>query len=305
MDDGLVVRMPRAAASAAATRPGARKQKLPLPWRDRGGRFSWFKATALLLVLLPGIWNAWAWSIGGLGPHGRMEAIHQCGLWAIRLLLITLAVSPLARLARWQRVMTLRRMLGLAALAYVLAHFSLYIVDEKFNLLVVASEIVKRFYLTLGFIAIVGLVVLGWTSTDGAMRRMGRRWKKLHRLLYLLVPLGVVHYFMQSKADVSEATIVAGCFFWLMLWRALPGRWRDSLPAVLAIGIVATLGTAAAEYTWYALETRIRPMRVLLANFDVSYTIRPAVWIAMASLAILLAVAVRQAVAAILVRRAA
>ena len=115
-------------------------------------------------------------------------------------------------------------MIGVAALAYGLAHFSLYIVDQNFRLPTVVSEIVHRFYLTIGFIALVGLSVLGATSTDAAVRRLGKRWKSLHRTLYGIAVLGLLHYCIQSKAIVSEAMMVTGFFVWLMAWRACRQR---------------------------------------------------------------------------------
>src|SRR5208282_3264457 len=115
----------------------------------------------------------------------------------------------------WPKLLLVRRMVGVAALAYGLTHFCLYVVDQNFRLPSVVSEIVLRFYLTSGFVTLVGLSVLGATSTDAAVRRLGRRWKWLHRTLYPIAALALLHYFIQSKANVSEAVMFAGFYVWL------------------------------------------------------------------------------------------
>ena len=146
---------------------------LPQPWFDRMGRFSWLKTGCFVFTVLPAIWLLYQAANHDLGVRPVTEATHQTGDWAIRFLLATLAVTPLRRAAQWPRLLIVRRMLGLACLSYVSIHFCLYIVDQKYDLVKVASEIVLRFYLLIGFAAFFGLCVLGWTSTDGAVKRMG------------------------------------------------------------------------------------------------------------------------------------
>lgn len=279
-------------APAEAGRPASRGSSravssvAPWPWLDRGGRVSPFKTAVFLATLLPGLIAGLRWSTGTLGAEPYMEATHQTGLWAIRFLLISLAVTPLRYLAEWPRVVVLRRMLGLAALAYALAHLMLYVIDQRFDLFHVAGEILKRTYLTIGFAAVLGLCVLGWTSTDGAVRRMGRNWKRLHRLVFPIAGLGALHFFMQSKVDVSEAVLMAGFLLWLILWRLLPATRRTGFLPLLALVPLATLGTAVIEYGWYALATRVPAALVLRANLALGYGLRPAQWVALVALAL-------------------
>src|SRR5688500_3787062 len=101
------------------------------------------------------------------------------GDWAIRSLMMSLAVTPLRRIANWPKLIMVRRMLGVTALFYALAHLTLYTIDLKLDLLRVASEIALRFYLTIGFVALLGLIALGSTSTDAAIKRLGKRWNRL------------------------------------------------------------------------------------------------------------------------------
>jgi methionine sulfoxide reductase heme-binding subunit len=263
------------AIAAPAARPRA------LPWRDRRGRFSRLKATVFALAFVPGLVLAAQFLAGDLTGRPVMELVHGAGFWTVRFLLIALAITPVRRLADWPEIVLVRRMVGLTAMAYVLAHLALYIVDENFRLDVVASEIVRRVYLTIGFVALVGLVVLGITSTDAAIKRMGRSWKQLHRVVYLFAALGILHFFMQAKANVSEAVLMAGFLVWLMLWRAIPARFQASIPALLLMAPVVALCTAFIEYGWYAVATRINPMRVLMANLNLHLATgpRPAIWV--------------------------
>ncbi len=251
------------------------------PWTDRSGQFSPFKAAVLAVVCLPGLWLLWQATAGLLGPRPTNEAIHQTGEWAIRFLWLSLAITPLRRIANWPKLVAVRRMLGVTALAYALAHLSLYVADLKFDLAKAASEIALRFYLTIGFAALVGLVLLGATSTDAAIRRLGRNWNRLHRVVYAVALLAAFHFFIQSKADVFEPTLMAGLFILLMLCRL--AHWRGfplASPLVLAgIAVLAALGTAALEYAWYALATGVPPGRVLAANLQFSFSIRPAWWV--------------------------
>ena len=291
MSDATLPRPRRARRDGAAPpRPAA----WPLPWRDRGGRFSWFKALAFLGTLVPAAVLLGRWAAMDLGPEPYDEAIHVAGLWAIRFLAISLAVTPLRRLLDWQRVVLLRRMLGLAALAYALLHVTLYAADQQFRLWHVLSEMLRRNYLTLGLVAVIILCTLGWTSTDGWLRALGRDWKRLHQLVFAAVGLALVHFFLQSKIDVTQATLMAGLFLWLVLWRLLPLTWQARFPALLALAVAAMLGTAGIEYAWYALATPIPPWMVFQANLDVSFGLRPAPWVGVAGLAAALLVPLRR-----------
>jgi len=252
---------------------------------DQGGRFSWLKATVLLGCFVPMLWLIWRWANDALGPEPLTEATHQTGNWCIRFLLISLAVTPARWILDWPRVMQLRRMLGLAALGYALAHFALYVGNEHLRLWHVLLEIVKRPYLSTGFTALIGLSVLGWTSTDGWLRRLKLDWKRLHRLVYPLTALGILHFYMQSKINVSEPVLMTGFFLWLMLWRLVPARWRGNPLPLFPIALLAALGAAGLEYAWYAGTTKLPAAAILAANLDLEFEFRPAVWVLIVGLA--------------------
>ncbi|QJP16428.1 sulfoxide reductase heme-binding subunit YedZ [Starkeya sp. ORNL1] len=226
-----------------------------------------------------------------LGARPIVEVIRYIGEWTIRLLLITLAVTPARRLFNWPKLLSARRTLGVAAMSYVLIHFGLYIIDLNGDLAMVAREIVLRIYLTIGFIALVGLVALGSTSWDGAVQRLGsERWNQLHMLAYPITALGILHFFMQQKLDVTEPTLMAGMFVWLMGWRIAQrfNRGTDSL-ALVVLALASGVLTALLEAGWYLAATGVDPKLVLEANLAFDYSIRPAWWIAGLGLAIALA----------------
>ncbi len=279
----------QAGAPANARRRPPQRKRVLAPWKDRQGRFSWMKALVFAAAFIPGLVTAYWWSTGQLGGRPVMEAIHQTGLWAIRFLMIALAVTPARAVFDRPRVILLRRMLGLTALAYAATHFSLYVVYQHFSMLMVASEIWKRFYLLIGFIGLLSLIALGVTSTDGMIRRMGAWWKRLHYLVYPLGVLVLLHYFIQTKADVSEAVVFAGFFLWLMGLRLLPAGWRRNPAALLALSVLAAFATAGVEFAWYGLATGINPWRVLAVNETLRYGLRPAHIVGVAGLGVTLA----------------
>jgi sulfoxide reductase heme-binding subunit YedZ len=256
-----------------------------VPWRDRRGRFLPLKAIVLASVFVPGGLYAFWLATDALGARPIMEAIHGMGLWAIRLLLISLAISPLARALDWPGLLLVRRNVGVAAACYAVAHLSLYVVDQNFKLFTVVSEIALRFYLTIGFVALLVLLALAMTSTDGWVKRLGPNWKRLHRLAYPFSAVALLHFFIQSKLNVSEPVFVSGLFVWLMAWRAVPEAWRRrqgiGFTAALysALAVASGLATTALEFAWYGLATKVDPWRVLYANETVARGLRPAHWV--------------------------
>ena len=167
----------------------------------------------------------------GLGANPVEELIHRTGEWALRLLLVTLAVTPLRRLTGAAWLIRLRRMLGLFAFFYATLHFVSYaVIDQGLALGFIVEDIIERPFITLGLTALILLVPLAVTSTNGMMRRLGRRWQKLHRLVYLVALLGVWHFWWQVKQDIREPVIYAAVLALLLgyrLWhRARSGRGR-------------------------------------------------------------------------------
>lgn len=250
------------------------------PWNDYSRRLSPLKLVVFIALFLPAIWVLVAYPRGWLGARPTTEAIHQIGLWTIRFIFIALAITPLRSIVQWQRLILVRRMVGVAAFAYGVFHLLLYTADEAFDLGKVASEIVLRIYLTIGFVALLGLAVLAATSTDAMVRRLGRRWYTLHRIVYVIALLAVIHYWLQSKLEVWEPTIMAGLYVWLMGYRLLASRLavRGRLPLIWigALGIAAAVVTAAGEATYFHFAYHAPVWRVVSANWSLMIGVRPA-----------------------------
>ena len=254
--------------------------------REKSGRPSPEKIAAFVGAVLPALWLLYRTWIGDLGPRPVTEAIHFSGDWAVRLLLISLAVTPARRLFGWGKLILARRTLGVAAAGYAALHFALYILDQKFDLFKVASEIVLRFYLTIGFVALLGLLTLAATSFDAAIRRLGKRWVTLHRIIYAIVVLAIVHFMLQKKLEIDEPILMAGFTLWLLGYRLLQRYGRAAAPQLIGLAVTSTVLTALLEAAWYAGRTGVDPLRVLGNNLDFEYEIRPVWWVLAAGLAV-------------------
>lgn len=205
-------------------------------------------------------------------------AIHLTGDWAFRFLILSLMITPFRRLLHWPRLVLTRRRIGLAAFAYGLGHFMLYALDQEFVISKIASEIALRVYLAIGLVALLGLLALAATSWDGAVKRMGAdNWNRLHRLAYPIAGLATLHFFMQTKLDVAEPTLILGLFLWAMGWRLLQktGERAVSLVWLVGLAFAAALAIALSEAAWYGFATGVDPARVLKANFTIALGLRP------------------------------
>ncbi|MEP0233620.1 protein-methionine-sulfoxide reductase heme-binding subunit MsrQ [Roseibium sp.] len=261
------------------------------PWTDRRGMLSALRLVVFVAILVPGIAIFADLIFGPVRPEPYEHALNESGEWAVRLLLLSLFVTPVRRIFSWNKVIGVRRMIGVSVLAYGLLHLGLYMAQENWDLVKVASEIVVRIYLTIGFVALLGLVALGVTSFDRAVRRLGPTWNRLHQLAYPIAVLGILHFFLQSKSDVAQPTVMAGLFVLLMLYR-LAARSRlqvSSWWVLLLCAVLAAAATAGLEYAWYALATGIPAQLVFLANFDVATSFRPAVWVGLSGAVVSLA----------------
>lgn len=172
------------------------------------------KALLFALLALPlgllgvDVWREVAEPGSALGPDPQEAMLHHLGTWGLRFLLLTLAVSPASRLGKRPVLVRFRRMIGLWAFAYVALHFLVYLaLLAGWNPLVIAEDIYKRPYITVGFGALLALTPLAVTSTRGWQRRLGRRWKALHRLVYPAAIAAWTHLFWLSKASYQDAAI--------------------------------------------------------------------------------------------------
>ena len=194
------------------------------------------KPLVFILCLTPLAWLIWRGLSGGLGANPIEATNRVLGDWAMRFLLVTLAVTPLRRLFGWSVLMRLRRMVGLFAFAYAVLHVSSYVVlDQFFHWSEIWADIVKRNFITVGMIAFLLLLPLAVTSTNAMVRRLGgRRWQRLHRLVYPAAVAVIVHFYMMVKADVREPLVYGAIAAALLGYRAvlsLKGRKRRTQAA--------------------------------------------------------------------------
>ncbi|MGA7537302.1 MAG: protein-methionine-sulfoxide reductase heme-binding subunit MsrQ [Steroidobacteraceae bacterium] len=196
---------------------------------DRRYRFL-YKPAVFAASLVPFGWLlcslfGWLGFSAGVDPVKFLEL--ECGQTTLNFLFLTLMVTPVRQLAGLPHLLRLRRMLGLFTFFYAVLHFTVYVVlDLDFDWRMLGADIVKRPYITVGFSALLMLIPLAVTSTNGMMRRLGRRWRKLHRLVYLIGAFGVWHYYWQEKRDVREPLLYAAVLALLLGYRAVRA-WRE------------------------------------------------------------------------------
>lgn len=188
-----------------------------------GFQMTAIKAALHAVALGPFAWLLYDVWTDALGADPIATITHRTGDWALRFLLISLSVTPLRRLSGWNVLARFRRMLGLYAFFYASLHFSTYVIlDLGGYWAQILDDLVKRPYITVGFLAWLGLLPLAITSTKGMVRRLGRRWIALHRLIYGIAVLGVLHYFWLVKSDLREPLMYGGILAALLILRLPP-----------------------------------------------------------------------------------
>jgi methionine sulfoxide reductase heme-binding subunit len=191
----------------------------------------YFYPVVFLGCLTPGLILAWKVYAGALGVNPVETLLHQTGRAALGVLLLTLAITPIRRIFGWNRVQVVRRMMGLWAFFYALCHFSTYVVfDQVGDVAAIAEDVFKRKFIFSGMLALAILLVLAVTSTNGMMRRLGRNWTRLHRLVYVGAMAAAIHFVWGQKSDISE-----------------PLTWAGFLAIVLGLRVFFSLRTRIAK----------------------------------------------------------
>ena len=189
----------------------------------------WIKVAVWVLGLSPVGWGAWAFFADELGANPVEALLHVAGRWGLAFLLLGLAVTPLRQVTGWNAIIKTRRLLGLFGFFYVSLHFLVYLgLDLGFAWSFILEDIAERPFITVGFLSLLLLLPLALTSTRGWIRRLGRRWQILHRLVYPAAALGVLHFYWKVKADTFWPLVAAGALAVLLLMRT-PGwvrKWK-------------------------------------------------------------------------------
>jgi sulfoxide reductase heme-binding subunit YedZ len=221
------------------------------PWEDRNRRFSWLKASAFALMLLPAIRSAY---LVGAGDYGSSLTVvlegltYWSGVWATVILLMALAVTPCAAIFRWPAVIDVRRMIGVSALVYTIAHIVIYFAFRHWDFAYIVNDMTTRLTLIVATVSTVGLIVLGATSVDAAIRYMGaKNWQRLHTTNYVISALAILHVVL-ARGTYTEQYVLTGIFFWLMAWRVLAGFGLGaSIKALLILAMASCLVSAFLE----------------------------------------------------------
>ncbi len=248
-------------------------------WRDRRGRLSFVRMATLALLLWPLAKALFEANEIAHGARPLNDLIHRAGFWALIFLGVTLAVTPFRRILRYGNLIDIRRMLGVGTFCYIAAHLTLFFADQSYDLGKAFHEISHRVYLIIGATAWLGLATLAATSTDGMVRRLGGpRWRRLHQAIYVIALLALIHYFQQTKADVTVPTFAASLFFWLIAYRLL-AWWQDtnelSTISLLMLAIAVSVVTFVGEAVGIAIAFHVSPLLVLTMIFDFDAGIRP------------------------------
>jgi methionine sulfoxide reductase heme-binding subunit len=218
------------------------------PWQDGRHGFSWLKAGTLAVMFLPAIWLIDQVATGEFGPVPLGGMTYWSGFWATAILLAALAITPASAIFGWRRLIIVRRMIGVTALAYTVAHIIIYFALRFWDFAFIANEMATRLSLIVATASTIGLIALGATSVDAAVRRMGAKgWQRLHSAVYVTTALAILHYLL-SPGLFPDQFLLSGLFFWLMTWRLLERRGQGANAGALALLAVAScLFTAAFE----------------------------------------------------------
>ena len=226
------------------------------PWQDRQRRFSWLKATTFALMLVPAIRTAY---LVGTGDYGSTWSLalpaltYWSGVWATVVLLMALAVTPAATIFRWPALIDVRRMIGVTALVYTIAHVVIYFAFRRWDFASIANDMTTRLTLIVATLSTIGLIVLGATSVDAAIRYMGaKNWQRLHTTNYVISALAILHVLL-ARGTYTEQYVLTAIFFWLMAWRVLARYGLGTNAKALAMLAVASCLVAAlleAGFLW-------------------------------------------------------
>lgn len=186
------------------------------------------KPMLFIWLFAAGIDLVWGILEEDLGPDPHETLLHTTGLWALNSLMVTLSITPLSKWLKWPMIMTVRRMSGLFVFFYSSAHLWVFIqFVSDFDWSFITTEIVKRPYIAIGFMAWLLLVPLAFTSTRGMIKRLGKRWKKLHKQVYLIAILAVWHFTWQVKLDLNEPIFYMLLLVLLLGWRDLQAKKKN------------------------------------------------------------------------------
>jgi len=236
-------------------------------------------------MLLPAIRFAYHLATGeyGILPIALGGLTYWSGVWATAILLMALTVTPALTIFRWYALIDVRRMIGVTALAYTLAHIVIYFALRFWNFAFIANEMVTRLTLIVATVSTIGLIALGVTSVDAAIAHMGaKNWQRLHNTNYVISGLALLHVVL-ARGTYAEQYLLSGIFFWLMVWRVLErhGRGADA-KALAMLAVASCVFTALLEAGCFWARRGYEPSWTLGNNFSLAILdvgVPPAWWV--------------------------
>jgi sulfoxide reductase heme-binding subunit YedZ len=230
-------------------------------------------------MFVPAIWLVYQVGTEQFGPVPLGGMTYWSGLWATAILLLALAITPALTIFRWRQLIIVRRMIGVTALAYTIAHIIIYFALRLWDFGFIAREMVSRLSLIVATVSTIGLIALGATSLDAAIRRMGAEgWNLLHNTVYVITALALLHYLL-SPGIFSEQFLMSGMFVWLMVWRVLYRRGLGADARALAMLAVAScFFTVFFEAGWVWAYHGYKPSGTLRNNFTLDLGLAPRAW---------------------------
>jgi methionine sulfoxide reductase heme-binding subunit len=244
------------------------------PWQGRNGRFSWLKATIFALMLLPAIRTAYLVGIGEYGtalPVALAGLTYWSGVWATVILLMALAVTPVATIFRWPSLVDARRMIGVAGLVYTIAHIVIYFGLRRWDFAYIVNDMMTRLTLIAATLSTIGLIVLGATSVDAAVQYMGaKNWRRLHTTNYFISALAILHVLL-ARGTYTDQYVLTAIFFWLMVWRVLARYGLGTNVKTLAmLAVVSCLVAAFLEAGFLWARRGFDVLATLGVNFNLA-----------------------------------
>lgn len=254
------------------------------PWLDRSGKLSFLKLFVFIGVFLPGLLLVYQLYFGLLSPYPEDAIIKESGLWAIRFLILTLAVSPIRAILGWPKLISVRRTLGIATFIYSLIHLLGWLVDIDFDWSLAGLEIYLRLYLLIGFIAFLMMIPLALTSLDSTIKKLGgKNWQRIHRFVYFIGVLSIFHfYLLLEKLSTPEAQVLVGIFIFIMSWRLLRLiTTKISFIMLYSLSLISGILTMFVEILYYYFFTTLNASNLIWsANWTFDGGLRPG-WIVM------------------------
>ena len=230
------------------------------------------KAITFALMLVPAIRTAY---LVGAGDYGNTWSLalpaltYWSGVWATVILLIALAVTPAATILRWPALIDVRRMIGVTALVYTIAHVVIYFAFRRWDFANIVGDMTTRLTLIVATLSTIGLIVLGATSVDAAIRHMGaKNWQRLHTTNYVISALAILHVLL-ARGTYTEQYVLTAIFFWLMAWRVLD-RYRlgTNAMALAMLAVASCLVAALLEAGFFWARRGFGVMDTLGVDFD-------------------------------------